>query len=169
MIQLTYLLSNLAYLVAGFVVGRLTRTVDQFAARKITKALKEAAVERKRPRIRLRFEHYVAIFFLVLGLFSAWQSLYQAAQTRRNADCTREYANFFADALEARSKSSASATDANDELWSTIGKLIAGGQAGPETREKFQAALDDFQNKRAMAKDQQLRNPYPPAPRDLCK
>lgn len=168
----TYLLWNVAYLVAGFVLGRLTRTVDQIAATTIITDVRPegAAVARKRPRIRLRFEHYVAIFLVALGLFTAVQSLHQAQQNRRNVDCIRAYTDFFAEALDARSASNASAQEANDELWATIGKLMTGGQAGaPQAREKFQAALADFLRKREEAKEQQQRNPYPPPPRDLCR
>lgn len=164
----SYLLWNGAYLVAGFVIGRLTRTEVYLTASKIiTDASKGPAVERKRPRIRLRFEHYIAIFLVLLGLFSAGQSLYQAAQTRRNADCTRAYADFFADALDARSSTSASAQNALDELMATVGQLTNAG--GPEAAAKFRAALADYLNKRAEAKEQQQLNPYPPAPRDLCR
>lgn len=159
----TYLLLNVAYLVAGFVLGRLTRTVEQRAANKIiTDVSKGAAVQRKRPRIRLRIEHYVAIFLVVLGIFTAVQSWRQSA-------CMKDYANFFADALDARSKPSAEASDANDQLWTNIGQLMAGGQAGPDARAKFQAALDDFLRKRATSKEQQRLNPLPPPPRDLCR
>lgn len=151
----SYALESLVWnglcLMLGFTLGRLTRRADQ-----------GGAVTPTRRRIRLRFEHYVAIFVVLLGIFTAVQSYRQSA-------CMRDYANFFADALDARSKPSASAQDANDELWSTIGKLMTGGQAGPEAREKFQTALNDFLAKRAAAKEQQQRNPYPPPPRDLCK
>ena len=159
-----YLLSNGACLGAGFLIGRLTRAVEQLAATKlITDVSKGAAMERKPRRIRLRFEHYVAVFLVLLGIFTAVQSQRQSA-------CTRDYANSFADALDARSSSSATAQTALDELMTTVGQLTSAGQAGgPDAAMKFRAALADYLNKRAAAKEQQQRNPYPPAPRDLCK
>jgi hypothetical protein len=168
MSPLTYLLLNLAYLVAGFVLGRLTRTVEQ---KIITDAVpKGAAVARNRPRIRLRFEHYVAIFLVVLGIFTAVQSLQQARQNRASVQCIRDYADFFADALDARSETSAAATNALDELMATVGRLTTGGQAGtPAVRDQFQDALADYFSKRTQAKEQQQRNPYPPPPRNLCQ
>jgi len=161
---LIYLLCNVGYLIAGFVIGRLTRTVEQLAANKIVvvDASKGAAVERRRPRIRLRVQHYVAFFLVALGIFTAVQSWRQSA-------CMQDYANFFADALDARSTSSSSAQEANDQLWETIGRLMTGSQTGPDARQKFEAALQDFLTKRSAAKEQQRLNPYPPPPRDLCK
>lgn len=163
-------------LVMGVIIGRLSRDVHVMAHRRrgTEKPVTEVPkTRRRRPSGRL----VLGMLVVGLGLATAVQGLYQdsqtrelAEQTRRTADCTRAYANGFADALDARASASSSAQDALDELMSTVGQLTTGGAAGtPAAREKFRAALEDYLRKRAESKAQQERNPFPPAPRDLCR
>ena len=91
----------------------------------------------------------------------------QDEEDRRIQQCQLAYANGFADALDARSDATTAAQLALDDLMTEIGALAAAPSVDNSAR--FQAALSEYLAKRAEARKQQQENPYPPAPRDLCK
>jgi hypothetical protein len=172
-----YILHALGWSLAGAVVGvLLDRAVLalQQIARTTTK--EEPVAEADQPRNRRRFgRSVVPAVLVVLAIVTAVQSIITArtdanqdAETRRVQNCQVAYANGFADALDARAQAQTAAQEALDELMTTVGTLTTGA-ASPEAREKFRAALSDYLAKRETAKRKQKDNPYPPAPRDLCK
>lgn len=118
---------------------------------------------RRRPRFTTNA--VLGTVIVVLGVFTAVQSYVQGEATARLADCQTAYSNGFADALDARSEATAEAQDALDELLTTV----AGITPTPQGQDTFRDALKDYLDKRAKAKETQAENPYPPAPRDVCK
>jgi hypothetical protein len=174
-----YLLHALAWSLAGGIAGvLLDRAV--LALQQIAHATpqEDAVPDHSTPRKRFRrwFNRAVvpgvlitmAVLTIVQSVIAARTNAAQDVEIKRVQACQLEYANKFADAIDARSTTTAAAQDAVDELWATIGRLMTGG-ASPTAREEFQAALSDYLAKRATAKKKQQDNPYPPAPRDLCK
>lgn len=160
-------------LVVGFAFGRLTRTVDRMASNveTITEAVTEGSPTVTTPARRRRptSEQMVGAIVVLLGLFTAAQSLYQDSATRRVAECTRAYSNGFADALDARSTASAEAQEALDGLMATVGEVMTTAAGTPQARLRVQEAVSDYLAKRAESKKKQQENPFPPAPRDLCR
>ena len=156
---------GMACLAVGFILGRLSRNVETIAT---VVAEEGATVTAAAPRRkRWTFEKTAATALIVMGLFTAAQSLYQDSATRRVAECTRAYSNGFADALDARSEANAAAQQALDELMTQVGQLSTGIPT-EENRGQFRTALQDYLAKRAEAKKKQQENKFPPAPRDVC-
>lgn len=130
----------------------------------------------RRQRWQRRFgASVVPAVLIVLAIVTALQGVVtsrinadQDAETKRIQDCQAIYANGFADAIDARANTNRESQEALDELMATVGEL-ATGPGSPAAREKFRAALADYLAKRETAKKRQQENPYPPAPRDLCK
>lgn len=176
-----YLLHALGWSMAGAIVGVLldrgVLALQQIAHATMQEEPVDHSVqpEHRRP-IRRRFGRSVvpavlvvlAVTSAVQGVVTARTNAHQDEETRRIQNCQLAYANGFADALDARAAASVAAQDALDELMATVGTLTTGG-ASSEAREKFRAALSDYLQKRVTAKQQQQDNPFPPAPRDLCK
>lgn len=174
MTSLTYAVESVPWIVAGLIVGfflgRSTAALSAIAdavqgdSEGNTMAEPEPKVARvKRPRFT--GIHVIGVALIVLGVFSAVQSYMQGEATARLTECQTVYANGFADALEARSKATSEAQDAQDELWTTVASLTP----APESREVFRAALDEYLKKRAAAKKAQAEHPFPEPPRDVCK
>jgi hypothetical protein len=176
-----YLLHALGWSTAGAIVGVLldrgVLALQQIAhATMQEEPVDHPAQPHHHKPVRRRFGRSVvpavllvlAVVTAVQGVVTARTNAHQDEETRRVQNCQLAYANGFADALDARAEASVAAQDALDELMTTVGTLTAGG-ASPEAREKFRAALSDYLQKRVAAKQRQKDNPYPPAPRDLCK
>lgn len=176
-----YLLHALGWSLAGGIAGvLLDRAV--LALQQIAHATpqEDAVPAADQPTPRKRFRRWfnrafvpgvlitMAVVTVVQSVITARTNAAQDVEIKRVQACQLAYANDFADAIDARASASAAAQDAVDELWSTIGRLMTGG-ASPTAREEFAAALSDYLAKRATAKKKQQENPYPPAPRDLCK
>jgi hypothetical protein len=156
----------------GFGWGRYNRRAIETIAVAAVARGGSVAVEETSARRRLRFEHVIAAFLVLLGLFTAAQSWYQSERTRQNAECTRAYADGFADALDARSEASAAAQNALDAWMTTLDELMTKTPPGADptaSRERFRAATVEYLSKRAEAKKQMRDNPFPAAPRDLCR
>lgn len=153
-----------AGLLVGFFVGRST-----VAAAVIIDAAQgegdEMPSSPRKHRFRVTLNGFIAAALVGLGIATAVQAAVQGAATSRLTDCQTAYANGFADALDARSKATAEAQDALDGLLGTVALLTP----TPEGRQQFWDALNDYLDKRAEAKKTQAENPYPPAPRDVCK
>lgn len=153
-----------AGLLVGFFVGRSTVAAEVIAE---SAQVEGEGVSGKTSKRRFRFTSngVIAVLLVVLGIATAVQSYVQSEATARLTDCQIAYANGFADALDARSTATADAQNAQDELWATIAAL----SPSPQAREQFRDALKVYLGKRAAAKKAQKENPYPPAPRDVCK
>ena len=166
------LLWGIAGLVIGFAVGRLTRSVDRLAdnVEVITDVVTEGGTPAPtRPRRRARTELVVGVVVVLLGLFTAAQGLYQDSATRRVAECTQAYSDGFADALDARSNASAEAQDALDDLMTTVGDTMTAAVGDPGARRRVEEAVTEYLAKRSESKKKQVENPFPPAPRDVCR
>lgn len=92
------------------------------------------------------------------------------ARDREIQRCLSAYAGGFAEALEARSKSSSEASAALDEWMTVLNDLLINTRPVPaeqaQARERFREATADYLEKREKAKKQQQANPYPPSPRE---
>lgn len=178
----TYMIHALGWSLFGLAVGVWLDTIGQAVAR-VTKprTTEEPVPDRDhhpqtppRPLRRLATPSTVLVVLALVsalqGVWFQWTNQAQDDQDRRILVCQAAYANGFADAIEARSSAAAAAQAASDELWITIGQLTTGTAAGtPEAGKQFRTALDKYLARRAEANKQQRENPYPPAPRDLCK
>lgn len=122
----------------------------------------------KRARTRRWARRVLDAFVVLLFISSAVQAYLTNEQIQAVVDCQNGYQAGFADALDARSKTSQEAQQSLDDLMTTIGSL-ATGVATPENRQRFVDALASYLQKRAEAKKQQQEHPYPPSPRDVCK
>lgn len=167
----TSLIWAAAGLVIGFAFGRLTRTVDRMAANveTITDAVTEEgrAVTTKRRRRRPSYEQTIGAVVVLLGLFTAAQGLYQDSATRRVAECVQAYSNGFADAIDQRSAANAERDAAFDSLITTVAESTAASE-DPGAAQRFRDALAQYLEKRAQQRATAERNPFPPAPRDVC-
>ena len=170
---LTYLAERIPWvavgLLAGYLFGRGVRDLETIAA-----AVSPEESTMDRPN---RFQavmrkvtglHVLGVVVFVLAVGTVVQGYVHNEYTRQNAECTRAYANGFADAIEARSESTAAAQQALDDLMTEVGQLSAGA-ASPESRERFRGALSDYLTKRAEDKKKRAENPFPAPPRDVCE
>lgn len=158
---------ELAWLFAGFIVGRLSRNVETIA----TVVAEEGAAVSDEPvprRRRWTFEKVGIAAIILIGLFSAGQAVFQESATREVANCTRTYSNEFAIAFEARAKANSEWQAALDDLMAEVGRLSSGVPT-PESREAFRTALGKYLETREQAKRQQADHPLPPAPRAICQ
>lgn len=158
----------LAGLVVGFFMGRSTRAVEAIA----DAVQEEGDAMPGRRRIRFTGNGVIIGVLVALGIATATQAYVQgdatsrvAEENRRLGECQKAYISGFADALDARSTASAEAQDALDDFLFTVAKIAP----SPEGQAKFQDAFNEYVKKRAEAKKAQAENPYPPAPRDVCK
>lgn len=161
----------LAGLLVGFFVGRSTAAVDAIAV-----AVQDEgepmpedtpAQEARRRRPRVTVNGVLGAVIVCLGIFTAVQSYVQSAATARLTECQTAYANGFADALDARSQSARQAQDALDAWMTKVNAIIQAPT--PEARDQILQAFQDYLTARQDAKDTQHANPFPPAPRDVCK
>lgn len=166
-----------AGLVLGVVLDRVVLALQQIAH---TTRSEDHVPTTDRPSRRQRWQSLfnsvvvpavviaMAIATAVQGVVTARINAAQDDETKRVLNCQQAYGNGFADAIDARANTNREAQDALDELMTVVGELTTGG-ASPAASERFRTALSDYLAKRATAKQQQKENPYPPAPRDLCK
>lgn len=169
---LTYLAERAPWiavgLLAGYLFGRGVRDLETIAA---AVSPEESTMDKpKRFKAFMRKVtglHVLGVVVFILAVGTVVQGYIHNEYTRQNAECTRAYANGFADAIEARSESTAAAQQALDDLMTQVGQLSA-GVASPESRERFRAALADYLAKRQEDKKQRQENPFPAPPRDVC-
>lgn len=156
-----------AGLLVGFFVGRATAAADAVteAVQGEGDEMRDPSKPSKRRKMRITSNSVIALVLIVLGTATAVQSYMQSQATARLTECQTAYANGFADALEARSKATAEAQDAQDELWTAVASLTP----TEEGRAAFWAALNEYLDKRAAAKKTQAEHPFPDPPRDVCK
>ncbi|MDX3661337.1 hypothetical protein PV646_28865 [Streptomyces sp. ID05-26A] len=109
----------------------------------------------------------VPAVLIVLAIVTAVQGVVLNRVNEQQDQCQLAYANGFADALEARTRTSADAQSALDDLMRLVGQALRTGTA--RDPEPVQKAVDNYLQQREAAKATQRDNPYPPAPRDLCK
>lgn len=165
--SLLYIVQSAPWIVAGLLVGFFVGRSTVAAAVIIDAVQGEGDDMPSKPKRKFRFTSngVIAALLIVLGTATAVQSWAQSEATARLTECQTAYANGFADALDARSEATSAAQDALDELLSTVAAIAP----TPEGRQTFRLALEDYLSKRAEAKKTQAENPYPPAPRDVCK
>jgi hypothetical protein len=168
-----YIVNGIIWSAAGFIVGWLAGRISRDITR-IARFTNAAAEEDTVPlsstmaaRLSRSYRLAVPILVVVLGIATAVQGAYQAAGLQRVSDCQTAYSSGFADALDARSSASADAQTALDALMTKVGGALEHSNVG--SRAEVQQAVDDYLAARAKAKRTQEQNPYPPAPRDLCK
>jgi hypothetical protein len=161
----------LAGLLVGFFVGRSTAAVDAIAGavRDEGEPMPEhqPVQEARRRRPRVTVNGVLGAVIVALGIFTAVQSYVQSEATARLTECQTAYANGFADALDARSKASVEAQEALDEWMTKVNSTIQA--PSPEAATQIREAFADYLKARSQAKETQQANPYPPAPRDVCK
>ncbi len=166
---LLYIVESTPWIVAGllvgFFVGRSTVAATAIidAAQGEGNGMPDTSAPKKRRRVTSN--GVIAFMLILLGTATAVQSYVQGEATERLTQCQTAYANGFADALDARASASSEAQDALDDLLTTVAAITP----TPAGRENFRLALDEYLSKRAEAKRAQADNPYPPAPRDVCK
>lgn len=169
---LTYLAERAPWvavgLLAGYLFGRGVRDLETIAAAVSPEESIMDKPKRFRALRKITGMHALGIVVFVLAVGTVVQGYVHNEYTRQNAECTRAYANGFADAIEARSESTAAAQQALDDLMSQVGQLSTGA-ASPESRERFRAALAEYLAKRAEDKKQRQENPFPAPPRDVCE
>ncbi len=173
---LAYLVERIPWAVLGLFIGHLTgrgvRDLDAIAA---AVNPEEPMPEDPRPRRwirRLTFNHILGTVVFVLGVGTVTQGYIYNEATQRIADCTRNYSNGFADAIDARSDASSAAQLALDGWMTTLDELMTKTAPGTDpaaARERFRLATADYLAKRAEAKKQQAEHPYPLPPRDVCQ
>lgn len=169
---LTYLAERAPWvavgLLAGYLFGRGVRDLETIAAAVSPEESSMDKPKRFRALRKITGMHVLGIVVFVLAVGTVVQGYVHNEYTRQNAECTRAYANGFADAIEARSQSAAAAQQALDDLMTEVGQLSAGA-ASPESRERFRTALSDYLAKRQEDKKQRQENPFPAPPRDVCE
>lgn len=163
-------LESAAWFVLGIGSGFAARwwidTIRRRRRRRSATTPPETTVSDKRQRFDVPRIVNLIIVLLVIG--SAVQAYTFNARTKAIVDCLNGYAIGVAAALDARSNASAAAQRALDGFLGTVGQVIS-GQASADGRVLVGTALAEYLDKRRKAVDEQARNPYPPAPVDLCK
>lgn len=116
---------------------------------------------------KVRGIHVLGVVILALTGFSALQSVQASEETQRIALCQEAYSNGFADALDKRTEYNSSRQESLDKLMRTFGDVVA--MPSDDGALRIRAALAEYNSESAKAKQAQIDNPYPQAPRDLCK
>jgi len=157
-------------LMAGFALGLTVRDIrlSRRDLHRIATAVDGEDPVTDEPRLSLhKWQRVLGGIVFVLSLLTAVQGIYQWAEVRRIADCQSAYSNGFADAIDARTAATGEAQNALDKLMTSVGKVMQ--STDPGRRDDVQTAIREYLDARAKAKATQQANPYPPAPRDLCK
>lgn len=177
-----YLALSIPWGVAGWLAGFVTgykaitwsRTMPTLIERPIETPSENVSNEPIEAPWYRRSQTWLGVAVAVIGLVTAVQWYFGGAETRRVAEethrlaqCQAAYANGFADAIDARTKENAAVASGQDALWTLVDKGFTA--PSPELRDEFQRQLRIYLDARAKAREAQIENPYPPAPRDLCK
>jgi hypothetical protein len=180
----TYIVQTIPWSVAGFLLGSWSQSRFNPRSRPMTSPLSEGAVVTA-PRTGVdgsdagpwykNSRTWIGLAVALIGLVTGIQWFLGGAETRRVADethrlaqCQSAYANGFADALDARTKESTAVADGQDGMWLLFQEALNTAPS-PDIRERFRVQLDTYFSARAKTKAAQVENPFPPAPRDLCK
>ena len=161
---------SLAGLLIGVFVGRLTVAADALAG-----AVQEGDTMPEpttRRRLRITSNTVVVAVLVTLGLLTGVQAFVQGQADDRQDEtdtrltaCLQDSINRIADALDARSTASGEAQQALDDLLDAVSSATPNPEGATQVRQAFR----DYNAKRADAKKAQAANPYPAAPRDVCK
>lgn len=126
----------------------------------------------RRWRRRVTTNGVIVVIFVSFALLTAVQAYVQGeradrqtAETQRLTTCLRDYANDVADALDARSTASGQAQQALDDFLAAVSTATPDEQG----RDLVRTALADYLTRRKAAKEAQAANPFPPAPREVCR
>ncbi|WP_134664024.1 hypothetical protein [Amycolatopsis sp. CFH S0078] len=163
-----YVSESAGWALAGFVVGYLLGRAARDVHRIATAVTPEGHVPDDKPRTRRApsAQFVLGVVVALLGIITVAQGIVTNNATRRITECQAVYSNGFADALDARSDSSAEAQAALDDLMKSLGGYLANPPVPPE---KVRSAIGDYLAKRSEAEAERAKHPYPPPPRDLCK
>jgi thiol:disulfide interchange protein len=104
------------------------------------------------------------LILVILGIFTAVQTMVQSRATDRLTVCVATYSDQLAVAIDIRSKASAEAQRASDVMWQSIANL----PQTDEGRAKARQVFTEYIAKREAANRAQEQNPYPPPPRAVC-
>lgn len=163
----SYVLADSVWTLLGFVLGTLFGWIVRDVRRIADAVTEEDTVPARTLWKRPSGQALLGAIVFALGIATVVQGLYQNASIRRVSDCQTAYTTGFADALDARSSAAASAQDSLDTLMTKVGDVFQHSTA--DSRATVQQAVDDYLAARSKAKATASKNPYPPAPRDLCK
>ena len=124
--------------------------------------------EHAAPRSPRKQQIVLGIVVLVLAAVTVLQGFITTRETQRLQQCQAQYANAFADALDARTKASAESQQALDRLVGSIRSTLdkPGATSG---QQPLRSAIDDYLAARAKTTAQQRAHPLPPPPRDVCR
>lgn len=161
MILLSYIAERLPWAGVGMILGFILGTT----ARRVLADTPEGPVtEKPRAWWQPTGMRVLGGFVLILSIASAVQGYVLASRTDELTQCLVRYANTTADAIEARSKASSEAQQAEDQMLLTVLQQ----QPTDEGRAAARKAVQGYLDKRAEATKAQREHPYPDAPRDLC-
>lgn len=179
-----YVIQSVAWSLLGFVVGVVVARIRPGPHVTVYVTTTEATVSELEPASprpprrawprRVTMQGLIGAVVVVLALVSSIQGVVlqrqnvtQDAEDRRILTCQAAYANGFADALDARTTAALEAQTALDRVMDVVAESMRSGS--PEARAAVQQSVDEYRDSRAKSKAAQQQNPYPPAPRDLCK
>lgn len=153
--------------VGGYILGRVALTAPTGAMMTSDPPDATGPAHARRHRWRPTGQQLLGIVVFILALVTVAQGLIQTTVTRRIVECQQQYANQFADALDARTAASNNTQNALDTLVSTVGHVLDEPPSAQASAE-LSHAVTAYLNTRATLKREQQEHPYPPAPRDLC-
>lgn len=164
-----FIVSNLASIVIGWLLGRTGRNT----------AIVAAAVEGEEPakepdRRRANPTQVIAILMMVVagvtavnGVSVSIQQGEQAEEHRQFTECVSDQFNKLADALDARTLPQREAAAAQDWIWAVVAEAFRSPQ--PDSRDRVQAAVEAYNRARTEVTEAQRKNPLPEPPRDVCR
>lgn len=164
-----FIVSNLASIVIGWLLGRTGRNA----------AIVAAAVEGEEPtkepdRRRANPTQVIAILMMVVagvtavnGVSVSIQQGEQAEQQQEFTACVTEQFNKLADALDARANPQREATLLQDEIWRIVAEAFK--NPTPDSSKQVQDAIDAYNRARTVVVESQRKNPLPDPPRDVCR
>lgn len=171
-----YIVLSIPWAVAGFLAGFTAGVKANLWSRTMSPAIVERPTEtpsrnpedgpKAVPWYR-RSQTWIGGAVAAIGIVTGVTWYSSGQETARLVECQNAYANGAADALEARAKAQQSVTDAQDGLWFLIDRGLTAPT--PEIRDEFKAKLSDYVHAREEAKKTQATNPYPEAPREVCR
>lgn len=155
-----FVVSNLASLFIGWVLGRTGRNAAKAAA--------AASGKTEDPEeVRMRPFRWIVIAVLVVCGVTAANGVYISMGQAKQADCVTEQFNKLIDALDARATDSRKATLQLDKVMRTI--VSAYETPNAQAAVDVQNAILGYVTARDEAEETLRQNPYPEPPRDACR
>lgn len=175
--EVAYVVAALAWSAVGFLAGALVVRVAMEVheiRESVVVSHQDEGSRTKHLRVGVRrvvgkidATRLLGIMLLLLAFATTLQTFYQAHRSAelgreqvRLSQCQITYQNGFADALDARTTATNEAQQALDELIETITQASG--------RDASRAALAKYVEVRERQKRTSEKNPFPPAPRDVC-